>query len=103
MVACAPKTDRPSRLAFTADIGKWADDWRALCAGADLAGVRGGDGLQGVCFAGRWLPISGNRCDVAGGGRGARVVAAAHGAGAFGTPDLAGRGEALGACAAANA
>ena len=48
-------------------------------------------------FAGRRLPVSGHGGDGAGGGRSARHVAAAFGAGALGPPDLAGHGAALGA------
>ena len=69
--------------------GQGADHRRALRAEPDHAGTRRGDGLPGLRFAGRRVPVSGHRGDVAGGGRSAGTVTAAHGAGALGTADLA--------------
>ena len=83
--------------------GQGADHRRALCAGADHAGVCGRGGLPRLRFAGRRMPVSGHGGDVAGGGRGAGAGAAAHGAGALGAADLAGCGAALGAGADADA
>ena len=64
--------------------GQGADNRRAVRAAADHAGVCGGGGMPRLRIARRWLPVSGNGGDVAGGGRGAGAVAAAHGAGSIG-------------------
>ena len=53
-------------------------------------------GCRACAIAGRRMPVSGHRGDCAGGGRSAWAGAAAHGAGAFRTADLAGCGEAIG-------
>ena len=50
------------------DAGKGADHWRALRAEPDHAGVCGRSWLPRVRFAGRWMPVPGHRCNVAGGG-----------------------------------
>ena len=51
--------------------GEGADHRRALCAEPDHAGICRRGGLPSVRFAGRRVPVSGNRGHIAGGGRGA--------------------------------
>ena len=76
--------------------GQGAIGGRALRPRDDHAGRRFGSHVPLLRFAGRRLPVPGHGGDGAGGGRSARHVAAAFGAGALGAPDLAGHGAALG-------
>ena len=77
--------------------GQGAIGGRALRARDDHAGRRVGGHVPLLRFARRRLPVPGYGRDGAGGGRSARHVADAFGAGAFGPRDLAGYGAALGA------
>ena len=70
--------------------GQGADHRCALCAEPHHAGTCRRDGLPGMRFAGRRVPVSGHRGHFAGGGRGAGTVSAAYRACALGATHLAG-------------